>query len=566
MKVSAYCRVSTDSEQQEKSFEAQYSYFNREIRGRGNELFKVYGDEGETGTKLNNRKQFNQMLYDAGIDIIENYRKDAPLNRYGNIDKRIKKKHINYEESEREPLFDEIWIKNTSRFARNTLSFQIVEKLRNKGVHIYFVEQNINTKDLSADFLLKLFQLFDEQESRDKSSKVMFGLKERAKTKGTIATTTHIYGYKYIKETNSLKIIEEEAKIIRLIYQLYLDGYGTRRIINHLNDNKLYTRKKKSFCPSTIKRILSNEKYSGTNVRNKYTNGRIFNKHSYAHINDRSEWIIQEDHERIEAIIDKETFEAVQEKFKGNLHHQTQKGIYKGISEYAGLLHCAHCGEIYYSNVDRGRRFYNCSTKKHSGTIVCNNPNISEVKLDKAVTRVDLYMNEWKGIVKYKEMLKELEQMIMKQFSSDDTEKISALSTQLKELEIKKDRYVEMYSDALISKQEMTAKVEPINKTIEDLEYSITISSKHNTELSDDVLRILEAQTFLDNEDKRLKKELTENIKTHERSYFLKEIERIIIQEDGKVDIVYKISARLENLFSKYQKLYDELKKKQNIA
>ena len=566
MIISAYCRVSTDSEQQEKSFEAQQSYFTREITARGHTLFKVYGDEGETGTKLNNRKEFNQMLYDAGIDIIESYRTDAPLNRFGNIDRRLKKMHINYEESERTPLFNEIWIKNTSRFARNTFSFEIVEKLRNKGVHIYFIEQNINTKDLSADFLLKLFQLFDEQESRDKSSKVKWGLKENAKTKKTISTTRNIYGFKYIKDTNSLEIIEEEAEVIRLIYQLYLDGYGTRRIINHLTENKMFTRQNKPFCPSTIKRILSNEKYCGTNVRNKYTNGRIFNKFSYPHINDKSEWIVHEDHERIEPIISKDTFKAVQAKLKENTHHQTQKGIYKGISEYAGLIYCGSCGQVYYSNVDRGRRFYNCRTKKQQGTIACNNPNISETKLDKEVTRLDLYMAEWKSIVKYKEMLKELEQMLSNQFSSDDTEKVSSLSKQLKELEAKKDRYVEMYSDGLISKQELTAKVEPLNKTIEELQYSISVSSKHNTEIASDILEVLEARTFLDNEDRRLKQEFMEDMQTHERSYFLKEIERIVIDKNGKVDITYKISARLENLFSKYQKLYNELKKRQNIT
>lgn len=563
MIVSAYARVSTDSEEQEKSYEAQYSYFNREIQARGHTLFKVYGDEGETGTKLNNRKEFNQMLYDAGIDIIESYRTDAPLNRFGNIDRRLKKMHINYEESERPPLFNEIWIKNTSRFARNTLSFQIVEKLRNKGVHIYFIEQNINTKDLSADFLLKLFQLFDEQESRDKSSKVLFGIKERAKTKGTIATTRNIYGFTYLKETNSLEIIEEEAKVIRLIYELYLDGLGTRRIINHLTDNNLFTRKGKPFCPSTIKRILSNEKYCGTNVRNKYTNGRVFNKLSYPHINDKEEWIVQEDHERIDPIIDKDTFNAVQSKFKGNINHKTQKGIYKGISEYAGLIYCESCGQVYHSNVDRGRRFYNCSTKRKKGTIECSNPNISETKLDKEVTRIDLYMAEWKSIVKYKEMLKELEQMLSNQFSSDDTETGTILATELKELQLKKDRYIEMYSDSLISKQELTAKVEPLNIRIEELEYSISVSGKHNNEISSDILEVLTALNYLDDEDRRLKREMMEDLKTHDRSYFLKEIERITIKEDGKAVITYKISARLENLFSKYKKLHKELKRKQ---
>ena len=566
MKISAYCRVSTDSEQQEKSYDAQQTYFNREIVVKGNELYRVYGDEGETGTKLNNRKQFKQMLYDAGINIVESFRQDARRNKYGNIDMRIKKMHINYEESDRIPLFDEIWIKNTSRFARNTLSFQIIQILRNKGVHIYFIEQNINTKDLSADFLLKLFQVFDEQESRDKSSKVSFGQKERGKTKNTISTTNKIYGFKYIKDTNTLEIIEDEATVVRLIYQLYIDGYGIRRIINHLEEKKLYTRNNKLFCTSSIRKILNNEKYCGTNVRNKYSYGKVFNRLSYAHTNDKSEWVIEEDHDRIQPIIDKETFNEVQEKLVSNVHHLGQQGIYKGISEYAGLIFCGGCGAVYYSNVDKGRKYYNCSIKKQKGVKICNNPNVSETKIKEILSKEEVCSSLMWYMMQQRQMLKSLEVLLRNQYSLDNKDIVLELKLQLGELEIKKNKYVELYSDSIISKENLTQKVEPINIRIEELNYRIEITGKHNKDIDIDISEVLQAQTDLFEEQERINKEYMESTGIFADKDFTKEIDKIIVNEDGSLEIEYKIMTRLIKQFSKNNKLLCELKKSQKVA
>ena len=136
----------------------------------GYKFVGIYADEGFTGTKLNNRPEFNKMLIDAGIDIIE-FSSDK-------LDKRNKKKHTVYELSDREPKFNEIWIKNTSRFARNTLSYQIIDLLRQKNVHIRFMEQKLFTGEIGSEILLKLFQMFDEQDSRDKSVKVTSGIIE----------------------------------------------------------------------------------------------------------------------------------------------------------------------------------------------------------------------------------------------------------------------------------------------------------------------------------------------------------------------------------------------------
>lgn len=115
LRVCAYCRVSTDNDEQLTSYENQKSYFEQEAISKGHTYIDTYADKGLTGTKLNNRKEFNRMLYDAGLEVREWYPDKN--------DKRVNKKVTTLVDTNRKPLFDEIWIKNTSRFARNTLSF-----------------------------------------------------------------------------------------------------------------------------------------------------------------------------------------------------------------------------------------------------------------------------------------------------------------------------------------------------------------------------------------------------------------------------------------------------------
>ena len=369
----AYCRVSTNSKDQENSFENQKSYFSREIeRNKGCKLVHIYADKGLTGTKFNNRPEFNQLLLDAGIDVI----------KFGNKkDKRNKKQHIIYEVSDRKPKFEEIWIKNTSRFARNTLSYDIIVKLREKGVIIRFIEQNLNTKDLGNDLVLQIFQLFDAQDSRDKSNKVSTGIREGA-LKGKISANNRLFGYKYIISENRLKIIPHEAKIIQKIFELYSQGLGIRRIIKYLTNEGIFTRQGKPFCKSTIKRILSNEKYAGINIRLKYDTGIVFSKKAYPQIKPEEEWINNGKTEKIPAIIDEELFYKCKKILESKVNYLNQKnGKYKGVTKFAGLVTCGKCGSSYISNVDRGRRFYNCSRKKNQGVLACNNKNISEKAL-----------------------------------------------------------------------------------------------------------------------------------------------------------------------------------------
>jgi len=431
LRVAAYCRVSTDKKDQESSFENQFAYFEEIISKKGHQLIKIYGDDGLTGTKLNNRSSLNEMLKDAGVDIIECYKNDLETTKYGNLDKRMNKEEVIYRASQREPKFDEIWIKNTARFARNILCTQIVTALRKKGVFIYFVDQDINTKTNEKDVMLYFFQMIDAQDSIDKSIKVRFGQRQCAETKKTILTNDRIYGYHYIKETNSLEIIEEEKNVICLIYKLYTENYGLHRIEKYLNDNNIKTRNNQPFCKSSIRRILTNEKYYGANLRFKYTYGSIANKFSYAKINKEEDIIKQENHDRIPAIISKEMFNRVQEILHSNTNYLNQKGQYKGISRYSGLLFCGECGAKYYSNVDKGRRFYCCSGKKSSDKRCCSSPNIGEKVLDELLSPDNVYKLLRDSYNCTQSILMYLKGTLKKQINNSDLQKANSLKTEL---------------------------------------------------------------------------------------------------------------------------------------
>jgi site-specific DNA recombinase len=520
----AYCRVSTSKDDQLNSLENQKSYFEREIeRTKDCTMLEIYADEGLTGTKLNNRPEFNRLLRDAGIDVIETYS--------NKLDKRLKKKHVLYEVSDREPMFDEIWIKNTSRFARNTLSFEIILKLREQGINIKFIEQNLNTKDYSGDFFLKLFQAFDEQDSRDKSIKVRTGIKEGA-MKGVIYTNTRIFGYKYIPIENMLEILPDEAEIVRMIFELYGSGEGIRRIINYLTEQGHLTREGKPFGKTTIRRILTNEKYAGINVRMKYDTGVVFSKNSYAKVKPKDEWVISST-QKIPAIVTVELFYKCQSLLESRVNHQNQIGVYKGITKYAGLLYCGVCGNSYISNVDRGRRFYNCSNKKAKGINACNGKNISAKVLE------ELLWPEFYSIVKggaihaARYSLEKSKEEHTERLTQTLVVRIEELETKVLSVSNKAQRLLDVYLDNIISKEEYEHKKRTLDaekKVLEDELKSLTMPRNE----------IIEAKAEIDKAIAKI------NSIEHKMDYtedeMLESIDKITIMPDNTIEVKFNFN------------------------
>lgn len=529
MKISAYGRVSTDSADQANSYENQLSYFNREIEAKGHELYKVYADKGLTGTKLTNRPSFFKMLYDAGIDIktIQTVRGDM----------RTKTRHTVYEVSDRVPLFDEIWIKNTSRFARNTLSYELITKLRQKHVNIYFIEQNINSNDLAQDLLLKLMQIFDEQDSKDKSLKVRTGIYESAKH-GIIRTSGKLFGYTYSKENNSLSIINSEATIIRKIYELYSNNIGIRRIIECLNKERMYTRSGNSFTKTSISMILKNEKYTGYNNPLKYDTGIVFAKNSYAKIKEN---YVVEPCNRIEPIIDKDLFDKCSKIRSEKINYKTGKGKYNGITKYGRLLICGECGETYIANADDGKRFYNCKGKKFLKN-GCKNKNIYERDLDKYIEHIlSSNIEEYFERQKYQivGMILTIASEKIKMIDADNDNKKQELKMQISKLEKKLEGYYELYGEDSSGRDILKRMIDLTCKEISAKKELLESISKGNDQIRMDLKKLKDALDRIDNQRYSSAPKSPEEL--------LSKIKTITVIE-GKLHIRFTIPEELEKI------------------
>lgn len=532
LKVVGYARVSTSSEEQETSFQHQQQYFQNEITAKGNIFGGIYADKGLTGTELNNRPEFNKMLYDAGIDIIN-------LNSNNN-DIRNTKKHVVYEVSDREPKFNYIWISNTSRFARNTLSFELISKLRQKEVYIYFIQQGIDTKDITNDVLLKILQVLDEAESKDKSGKVKNGIKQSAKN-NVVRTNHKLYGYKYIPlPENRLEIIPEESEVIKTIFNLAAEGYGYRRIINYLTDNKIYTRQGKKFAQNTIRSILRNEKYAGLNPILKYDSGAVFNKKSPT-IKDEYEL---KENDRIPAIISKELFDKCQQQREDNTT-ENNKGVYKGVTKYANMIICFNCHQYYTANTDKGRKFYNCRNKKYNGLDACNNENISLSKLESLITA-----KEYNKKIEYlknliDETLDNYIESIEQKRNSNTKEDINKLETEKKELNSATTNLI---------KQSAIANNDDVRNIInEELEKIVSQIKAIDIEIG----KLNNYDEYVNNSIKEiqlLKKEIN-NIELKEKyskEELFEQIYKIIVINSNNIIILYKAEKKFAELTKNY--------------
>ena len=188
IRVAAYCRVSTDQEEQLNSFENQVEYYTRYINSNpAYEMVDIYADEGISGTNVKKRKEFQRMIADCEAKKI-----------------------------------DLVIVKSISRFARNTQDcLTYSRKLKNLGIGIIFEKENINTLDATGELLFTILSSLAQDESRKISSRVRFGHQQAIK-KGTVLGTDNMYGYR--KANGKLTIDEEEAKFIRELFEMYGTG------------------------------------------------------------------------------------------------------------------------------------------------------------------------------------------------------------------------------------------------------------------------------------------------------------------------------------------------------
>ena len=280
LRVAAYCRVSTKHPEQLESLEIQKSYFETVIRENPNwSLVKIYSDVG-SALRTKNRPGYRQMILDG-----------------------------------KKGLFDLVLVKSLSRFGRNTVeTLAQIREWRQMDIGVYAEMENIDTRKVN-DSALSIFLAMAQEESCSKSENIKFGIRARMRSGKTILNHTQFLGYTKGSD-GVLVVVPEEAEIVRKIFELYLQGYGVRKIKRYLEEHGIKTATGKAiWSTSTIDRMLSNEKYIGNVLMQKtYTPDFLTGKQEK---NDGafSMFFVENAHE---AIVDKEIIEKVQERKKAH--------------------------------------------------------------------------------------------------------------------------------------------------------------------------------------------------------------------------------------------------------
>lgn len=362
-RVCGYGRVSTDSDEQLSSYEAQVTYYEEYIKKRPDwEFAGIYADEGITGTNTKNRTDFNRMIDDCLAGRI-----------------------------------DMIITKSISRFARNTLDcLRYVRLLKEKGVAVFFEKENIDTMDSKGEVLLTILSSLAQDESRSISENSRWGIMRRFQQGKVRVNHKKFTGYDK-DENGELIIDEKEAAIVRRIFAEYLAGKGLKAIGKGLAADGIITATGNTFWhESVIKQMLQNEKYAGDALLQKTITVDFLTHKRVKNEGQVQQFFVENSHP---AIISKETFQAVQREMerRGQLIARDKNpSRYTNRYPFSGKIFCGECGEPFRRKCWGGastpakykKYVWMCRTRMENGLKGCSMPALDEEKLQEAFVRV----------------------------------------------------------------------------------------------------------------------------------------------------------------------------------
>ena len=498
MNIAAYCRVSTDKSDQLNSLETQKEFFLEYTKRTGDNLIKLYADEGISGTKIKNRKEFQRMLADA-----------------------------------EKGLFDMVVVKDISRFARNTVDLlQSVRKLKSLGIETQFLTANMTSMG-NSEFVLTIFGALAQEESANTSKRIKFGKKMNAE-KGRVPNI--VFGYdKTIGDYFNLSINENEAMVIRQIFQWYTEeGYGGSKIANMLNERGIKTKRGNNWSQNSVCRILTNEIYTGKIINGKeeiadFLTGQRKEK-------DESEWLVTIRPEL--RIIEDEVFDKAQDILKGRhdsfkITHERQSNKYL----FSTLIKCKECGWSFRRTVRQYKNTYVrwvCSGHNGKGADSC--PNAVTVDEEELIQALQEYFQEIlskkKKVINY--VIKEFQRVYKAKDENIEYEK--QLNAELNKLRKSREKYMDMYTDDLISREELNEKIGGMRKEIERLENELKMVSYHLTK--GEQLEAILNSTF---------KQLEDITDVHEmtNAQLKRLIQKIEVDKEGNVDIYLRLIGDL---------------------
>ena len=498
MNIAAYCRVSTDKSDQLNSLEAQKEFFVEYTQRTGDILVRLYADEGISGTKIKNRREFLHMMADA-------------------------ERH----------LFDMVVVKDISRFARNTVDLlQNIRRLKALGIETQFLTANMTSMG-NSEFVLTIFGALAQEESANTSKRVKFGKKMNAE-KGRVPNI--VYGYDKTKgDYFILTVNEAEAETVRRIYQWYTqDGFGAAKISIFLNERGLRTKRNCQWSQNAVCRILTNEIYTGKIINGKqevtdFLTGQRTEK-------DAEEWMVVERPDL--RIIEPEAFEQAQQimhnrgrAFKVDKERQSNKYLFSTI------IKCKECGWSFRRTVRTYKNTYVrwvCSG--HNGRGADNCPNAVTVDEEELIEVLQEYfanlIKEKKSVIS--RVVNQFQKVYRAKDENLDYEK--ELNTKLAKLKNTRQKYMDMYADDLISREELNIQIGGARKEIEHLENELKMVS-YNLTKGEQLEHILNG-TF---------KEIEDITDVHEMTNIqLKRIiQKIEVDKEGNVDIYLSLLGDL---------------------
>lgn len=478
-RVAGYTRVSTDHEVQATSYESQMRYYSEYINGRDDwEFVKMYSDEGISGTNTKLRTGFKSMVEDA-------------------LDGKI----------------DLIITKSVSRFARNTVdSLTTVRQLKEVGVEIYFEKENIWTLDSKGELLITIMSSLAQEESRSISENVTWGLRKQFAEGKVHFPYTNVLGFK-AGEDGAIVVDQDEAKTVRYIFQQALIGKSPYHIAKDLTEQVIPSPSGKShWNATTIKRMLRNEKYKGDALLQKTYTTDFLTKKKNINRGELPQYYVENNHE---AIVDRETFDAVQQVLEN-------KGRKSSTTIFSSKLVCGDCGhffgsKVWHSTSKYRRVIYQCN-EKYKGISKCSTPHVTEEEviqwfisavnqvLDNRIEVIDnLYVLLSIGNLEViDEQIKVLE---------TEAEVVSQLVANL----VSENAIIRQDQDKYLKKyNQLTSKYEGIVQDIESLELQRMQKSKRNKELQDFIGTLEKLGKVLTDFDELLWESLVESVMINE--------------------------------------------------
>jgi len=502
IRVAAYCRVSTDNDDQKNSLESQKTYFKEYIEKNPSwQLVSVYADEGITGTSTAKRTQFNKMIANAiagGIDLIVT--------------------------------------KEVSRFARNTVdTLSYTRKLTTHNVRVIFINDNIDTKDKDSEFRLTIMASVAQEESRKTSERIKWGMNRRME-RGKVSVRD-IYGYDIYDGVLSLN--HEEAVVVKLIFHKYAyEKKGLRVIAQELNESgALLSKRIQKWTTRNVSHILSNEKYVGDLIFKKFCTPNYLD-HKQVKNDGIEEKIYHTDVH--EPIIDRETWDLARKEQEQRAVLSESGTKYSNRYWCSGKLRCAECGSNVVSRNKYNKdgsviRFWYCKEgycygkhrKSESGVeLGCNSNLIGDRALIEcvkyALEQLDIFDDNF---------FSSLYEDIVCSHEKNETESVKPLQDKIARIVDKKNKVIDWCLDGKIDEEEMRQMNEQYHKEIAGLKSRVSEINEKNRFIEnakDNITFTLDA----------MRKIVSQEEPTPE--LYAEIIEKVLLYQNHAVDIYFK--------------------------